>query len=170
MFSFSQPSRSPAIKSHLDTQMTFFAESSQKIIDGFQKMNALNMQVAKTVLEESAANGRQLLSSKSQTEAFSMMAGQSQPAMEKMRAYRQHVRQICADTQAEVTKSFQAYMPESTRTVEAVTREVSQKATEQAAAATQRQQDAVEKVASSTAQRIERATESAINKTPVSKH
>lgn len=165
MFSFSPLAHPPAITSHLDTQMAFFADFSQKMIDGFQKINALNVQVAKTLLNESAATSRQLLSLKNQSEALSMIAGQSQPALGKMRAYQAHVRQICADTQADVTKSFQAYMPELTRAAEAVVKDVSQKAVEHARTASQAQQDVVEKATAATVRGLERVTESAVGKT-----
>lgn len=160
MFSFSRPSGSPAMKSHLDAQMTFFADCSKKMIDGIQKLTALNVQVAKALLDESAANSKQMLSSTNQNEVFSILAGQSQPALEKIRAYQQHVRQICANTQVDVTRSIQSYVPETTRAAEAVVKEVAQKASEETAAAKQRQQQMTQKSAATVRDDVERATES----------
>lgn len=167
MFNISSatPNASPAIQSHFNTQMAFFTNVSQKVIDGMQKIAELNIQVAKTVLEESATNARQILSSKNQNEAFSIVAGQSQPALEKVRAYQQHVQKICADTQAEVVQSIQSFVPESTRAAEAMVKEVSQKASEQTAIATQRQQEALDKISSATKQNVDRAIDSTLVKT-----
>lgn len=164
MFNFLAPTTSPAIKNHLQTQMTFAADFSQAMIDSLQKLSALNIQVAKTVLGESATSTKMLLSSKGGSDALAVIGSLAQPSMEKMRAYQQHVKQICADTQADVVKSFQSYVPESTRATEAVVREVTQKATDVTATAAQRQQDAVEKIAAATKQNVERAADSAIIK------
>lgn len=162
MFNFSTPTTSPAIQNHLQTQMTFFADVSQKMIDGMQKLGALNIQVAKTVLGESATSTSMLLSSKGGSDALSVFGSLTQPSLEKMHAYQKHVKQICADTQADVVKSIQSYVPESTRATEAVVREVTQKATEATATATQRQQEAIEKIAAATKQNVERAAGSVI--------
>lgn len=105
-----------------------------------------------------------LLSAKSGNDAMVVIASLKQPSLKKMRAYQQHVKQICADTQADVVKSFQAHVPESTRATEAVVNEVTQKASEVSATAAQRQQEALEKIAGATKQNIERAADSAIIK------
>lgn len=162
MFNFSSTATSPAIQNHLQTQMTFFADVSHKMIDGMQKLGALNIQVAKTVLGESTTSTKMLLSSKGGNDTLAVINSLAQPSLEKMRAYQQHVKQICADTQADVVKSIQSYVPESTRATEAVVREVTQKATDATATAAQRQQEAVEKIAAATKQNVERAAGSVI--------
>lgn len=165
MFNFSTPTTSPAIQNHLQTQMAFFADVSQKMIDGMQKLGALNIQVAKTVVGESATSTKMLLSANGSNDTLTVISSLAKPSLEKMQAYQQHVKQICADTQADVVKSIQAYVPESTRATEAVVKEVTQKATDATAAAAQRQQEAVEKIASATKQNVERAAGSAIQNT-----
>lgn len=164
MFNLSTKTTSPAIKNHLQSQMTFFADCSQKMIDGVQKLSALNIQVAKTVLAESATSSKMLFSAKGGNEAIAVLGSLTQPSLKKMQAYQQHVKQICADTQADMVKSLQSYVPVSTQATEAVVNEVTQKASEAAATATQRQQDAVEKIAAATKQNVERAAESTIIK------
>lgn len=164
MFNYSATTTSPAIKNHLQSQMMFFADCSQKMIDGFQKLSALNIQVVKTLLAESATSSKMLLSAKGGNEAIAVIGSLTQPSLQKMQAYQQHVKQICADTQADITKSLQSYVPESTQATKAVVSEVTQKASDAAAAITQRQQDAVEKITAATKQNVERAADSAIIK------
>ena len=146
MFYFNQPSVSPAVKSQIDAQFAFFSDLSKKMFEGVQKMNELNVQVATTVMEESLASTKQLLSSTGRNEALSIVAGQAQPTAEKIRAYQQHVQNILAETQASAAHTLESHVPKTVRATEAVVNEVAQKASEETAKATQRQQEAMEKL------------------------
>jgi len=157
MFSFNQPSISPAVKSQLDAQFEFFSDLSKKMFEGVQKVNELNVQVATTVFEESLASTRQLLTSTGRNEALSIIAGQAQPNAEKIRAYQQHVRNILAETQAGAAQTLESHMPKTVRAAEAVVKEVAQKASEETAKVTQRQQEAMAKLTTPIKQNIERA-------------
>jgi len=147
MFNFSQSLDSAAVRSQLESQMAFYTDLSKRIFDGVQKMNELNIQAAQTMWEESIASAQQLWVSKDQYETLSIAAAQSQPAAEKARAYRQHVQNIIAETQVGIAKTMESHMPQTTRAAEAVAREVAQKASEETAKATQRQKEAMEKLA-----------------------
>jgi phasin family protein len=146
MFYFNQPSISPAVKSQIDAQFDFFSDLSRKMFDGVRKMNELNVQVATTVFEESLASTRQLLSSADRNEALSIVAGQAQPNAEKIRAYQQHVNNILAETQASAAQTLESHIPKTVRATEAVVNEVAQRASEETAKTTQRQQDAMSKL------------------------
>jgi phasin family protein len=159
MFYFNQPSVSPAVKFQLDAQFAFFSDLSKKMFEGVQKLNELNMQVATTVFEESLASTKQLLSSTDRNEALSTVAGQAQPNAEKLRAYQQHVNNIFAETQASAAHTLESHMPQTVRATEAVVNEVAQKASEETAKATQRQQDAMEKLTTPTKPNNERASQ-----------
>ena len=146
MFYFNNPSVSPAIRTQLDTQFTFFSDMSKKMFEGVQKLNELNVQVATTVLEESLTSTKQLFTSDDRNEAISVIAGLAQPGAEKIRAYQQHVQSIIADTQANAVQTLEAHVPKAVRATEAVVNEVAQKASEETAKATQRQKQAMEKL------------------------
>lgn len=167
MFSFSQPSVSPAVKSQLNAQFSFLSDISKKMFDGAQKINELNVQVAKTVFEESLATARQLVTSTNQNETLSIVAGQPQPAAEKIRAYRQHVQSILAETQAGMAKTLESHVPEAARAAEAVVKEVAQKSSEETAKATQRQKEAVEKLTVPIKQNSDRVAQGNIIKSTV---
>jgi phasin family protein len=156
MFSFTQQTLSPAVKSQLEAQFSFMNEMSRKMFESAQKINELNMQVAETVFEESLASTRQLFSATNQHEAISIMAGQSQPAAEKIRAYQQHVQNILAEAGVGMAKTLETHAPEATRAAEATVREVAQKASEETMKATQRQKEAVEKLTTPIKQAAER--------------
>jgi len=161
MFNFSQSLNSGAVRS----QLAFYTDVSRRIFDGMQKINQLNIQVAQTVLEESIAGTKQLLISKDRYEALSITAGQTQPTVEKVRAYRQHVQNIMAETQAGIAKTMETHIPQSVRAAEAVAREVAQKASEDTAKATQRQKEAMQKLTSPINQNAARSSQGSIIKT-----
>ena len=157
MFYFNEPSISPAAKSQLDTQFACFSDLSKKMFEGVQKLNELNVQVATTVFEESLNSTKQLLSSNSSNEALSIAAGQAQPAAEKIRAYQQHVQSIIAETQAGAAQTLESYVPKTVRATEAVVNEMAQKASEETAKVTQRQQEAMAKLTTPMKPNTERA-------------
>lgn len=157
MFSFTQQSNSPALKAQLDAQFSFFTDMSKKMFESVQRVNELNIQVAATVMDESLVSVRQLLSATDQNEALSIVAGQSQPAAEKVRAYQQHLQNIFAESQSDIAKTLATHVPESTRTAEAVVREITQRAAEETSKVTQRQRESLEKLTVPFAQNMERA-------------
>jgi phasin family protein len=156
MFSFTQQSLSPAIKSQLDAQFSLFSAMSKKMFESAQKINELNVQVAETVIEESLTSAKQLFTATNQNEALSIMAGQSQPAAEKIRAYQQHVQNILAEAGVGMAKTLESHAPEATRAAEATVKEVAQMASEETMKATQRQKEAVEKLTTPIKQSAER--------------
>jgi phasin family protein len=146
MHDYTQSSITPAIKSQLEAQFSFFSDVSNKMFGALQKLNELNVQVAQTVMEESLSNAQQLISSNNHHDAISVIAGQAQPAAEKLRAYQHHVQNILAETQVNIAKTAETHLPETTRAAEAVVKEVAQKGAEETERATQRQKTAMEKL------------------------
>jgi phasin family protein len=147
MNNFFQSSSSPAVKAQLEAQFAFYADVSKKMFDSMQKLNELNIQVGQTLMEETLSSARQVMQSEDRTETLSILAGQAQPTAEKVRAYSQHVQAIFADTQVGIAKTAETHVPNATRTAEAVVKEVAQKASDQTAKVTQRQKEALEKLA-----------------------
>jgi phasin family protein len=166
MFNFPESSISQAVKAQLNAQFSFFTQYSDKVLDGVQKINELNAQVAKTMLDESLSTAQRILATKDQQQNLSVVAGQAQPAAEKIRAYQQHVQNILMETQAGIAKIVETHMPETARAAEAVVREVAQKATDDTARATQRQKEALEKVSMPITSPSERSAQGSAPKPP----
>jgi phasin family protein len=86
---------------------------SQQAFKGIEQLVELNMQAARSALEESADKARAALSA---TDPQSLLAVQSsllQPASEKAVAYGKQVADIAAATQAEVTKLAEAQVAQA---------------------------------------------------------
>ncbi|WP_334189524.1 phasin family protein [Noviherbaspirillum sp.] len=142
MFSFMQ-SMTPAIRAHMDAQLSMFSDMSQQLFGTMQKVNALNIQIARTMMEDSLKGAQQVLSAQNPQEAFSIAASQAQPTAERLRAYQQQISSIAASTQVDLARSAETHVPQTSRTAAALAEEVARRASEETAKATQRQRDAM---------------------------
>jgi phasin family protein len=145
MFTFS-PTDSPAARAHFQSQYSMLTAMSNQMFNAVQKINELNIQVAQTLMEETFSGAQQVLSAKDPHEALSIIAGQTQPNIEKVRAYQQHLRDIAAGTQVELVKTAEVYIPQTARTAEELAGEVARRASEETEKATQRQRATMEKL------------------------
>ena len=148
MFYDSQ-TNTPAFKAHFDAQTQLFADMSRKFFDTAQKIGELNIQAAKTLMDESLGSAQQMMTAKDPYEVLSVAATQTQPIAEKVRAYQQHLTNIAAQSQVEMAKSAETHVPNTARTASAVADEIANKAKEETEKATQRQKAAVEKMSAS---------------------
>lgn len=146
MLAFSKQEVPPALKSHLNAQFSFLSDLSRKMFDGVQRVNQLNVQVAQTIMEEAINSAHQLIESNTPSEYLSIAAAQVQPVAEKVRAYQQHLSNISAGVQAELSKTAEEHVPETSRTAAAVAEEVARRTTEESDKVTQRQKAAFEKL------------------------
>jgi phasin family protein len=81
---------------------------TNKAFEGVEKLVELNLQVAKTALNEAAENTKAAMSVKDAQELVSLQAALLQPSAEKAAAYSRHLYDIFAATNAEVTKAAEA--------------------------------------------------------------
>ncbi|HEY8856945.1 MAG TPA: phasin family protein [Rugosibacter sp.] len=77
-----------------------------------ERLAALNLNTARTLLEDSVANTKALLSAKDAQELASMQATLAQPSLEKAVAYSRSVYEISTQTQGELAKVSEAQMAE----------------------------------------------------------
>ncbi len=78
---------------------------------------ALNLNTARSLLEETVANAKSLLSAKDMQELMNMQASLAQPTVEKAVAYSRNVYQIASQTQEEIGKIFEVQFAEINRNV-----------------------------------------------------
>lgn len=140
MYPFSQ-SVTPAVRSHLDAQVSFFNAMSQSMSRTFQNLCQLNMQLGQTMLEESSIAGQQLLTTEHATDALSIAASRAQPAADKLRAYQQHVSRVVADAQIELAQVTEQHAPVAARTARELADEVAKVASDETEKSTRKQQE-----------------------------
>jgi len=77
---------------------------TNKAFEGVEKLLELNLQVAKSALEEAAETSLAALSAKDAQALLTLQAGLLQPAADKAAAYSRQLYEIAAATKAEVNK------------------------------------------------------------------
>lgn len=82
-----------------------------------ERLAALNLNVARAVLEDSIANTKSLLSVKDPQELVSLQASLAQPALEKAVSYSRSLYEIASQTSDEVGKLIEAQVGEFNKTL-----------------------------------------------------
>ena len=144
MYPFSQ-SVTPAVRTHLDAQMSFINDMSKSLFQSFQQLCDLNIQLTQTMLEEATQTGQQLLTADRQTDVISAAASRAQPATDKLRAYQQHISRVAADAQVQLARVTEQHVQETTRTARALADEVQRVASEETDRNMRNQQDTMRK-------------------------
>ncbi len=144
MYPFSQ-SVTPAAKTHMEAQLSFFNDMSKSLFRTIQQYSDLNIQLAQTMLEEGALTGQQMLTVHRPTELIAAAAAHAQPAAEKLRAYQQHISRIAADTHVELSKVAEEHVSETSRTARELADEVARVTSEETEKTMRTQQDAIRK-------------------------
>ncbi len=98
-----------AHKTNLETLFSM----GQTSFEGVEKLMALNMQVAKTAIEEAAENTKAALSVKDAQELMALHTSMLQPTAEKLAAYSRHVYDIATATSSSVAKMTEGQLAES---------------------------------------------------------
>ncbi|MFS2003184.1 TIGR01841 family phasin [Duganella sp. CT11-25] len=144
MYPFSQIV-TPAAKTHLEAQLSFYNDVSKSLFRTVQQYSDLNIQLAQTLLEESTSAGQHVITAHRPTEAIAAAASHAQPTAEKLRAYQQHLSRIAADTQVDLSKVAEEHVQETSRTAKALAEEVARVTSEETEKTLRSHQDAVEK-------------------------
>ncbi len=119
---------SAATKANFDAQLALFTTLTGKAFEGVEKFIELNLNAAKSSLEETSAATKQLLAAKDPQEFFNLTAAQAQPTAEKVLAYSRHLSTIASSTQAEFTHAAEAQIAETNRKVLSLIDEVTKNA------------------------------------------
>jgi phasin family protein len=101
-----------ASKANVETVMTLVNSAVSRA----ERLAALNLETARSVLEEGTASAKTLSTVKSPQELAELQASLTQPIVEKAMAYARSVNEIVAEGQQEVTKLFEVQIAELNKT------------------------------------------------------
>lgn len=87
---------------------------------GAERLAALNLNTARSLLEDAVANSKALLGAKDVQELVSLQSSLAQPLVEKVVAYNRSVYEIASQSQEEVSKLVEAQLAEANKNVAAV--------------------------------------------------
>ncbi|QWT47501.1 phasin family protein [Azospira inquinata] len=93
-----------------------------------ERIAALNLHTARSVLEDGVANAKTLLGAKDAQEALAIQASLAQPSVEKAVAYSRSVYEISAQTQEELSKLVETQFAEFNKNVAGLLDKVSKTA------------------------------------------
>jgi phasin family protein len=82
-----------------------------------ERLAALNLNTARSLLEESVTNAKALLAAKDAQELLGLQSSLAQPAVEKVVAYSRSVYEIASQTQEELSKVVEAQFAELNKNV-----------------------------------------------------
>lgn len=119
---------SAATKHQFESQLAILNSLASTTFDSVQKIVDLNLNAAKTSLQESSATAQKLATAKDPQEFFSLSASHAQPNAEKALAYGRHLASIATSTQAEFTKAAETQIAETNRKVLSLIDELSKNA------------------------------------------
>lgn len=135
----------PAVRTHLDAQVSFLNDMSKSLFQSFQQLCDLNIQLTQTMLEEATHTSQQMLTADRQTDLISAAASRAQPATDKLRAYQQHISRVAADAQVQLARVTEQHVQETTRTARALADEVQRVASEETDRNVRNQQETMRK-------------------------
>jgi phasin family protein len=127
MFSF-QEQISAATKTSFESQLALATAFTGKAFESVEKLIALNLNVARAALDETASHAQQILTAKDPREALALNASKAQPGAEKALAYGRELMGIASGLQAEVVKAAEAQITEHGRKLSTLVEEVSKNA------------------------------------------
>lgn len=119
---------STATRANLETQLSILAALSATAFESFERVVDLNLNAARTSLEDSSATARQMLTARDMQEFLSLTAAQAQPAAAKALAYSRHLANIAANAQNEFNKAAEQQIAEAGRKMSALVDDVSRNA------------------------------------------
>ena len=123
--------------------METLANLTNKAFEGVEKLVELNIQVAKTALNENVESAKQVMSARDAQQLMALQAGMVQPLAEKIMAYSRHLYNIANDTQAAFTKASDSELQQGSKKLQSMVDELTKSAPAGSEAAVQAIKQAV---------------------------
>ncbi|MES2757060.1 MAG: phasin family protein [Pseudomonadota bacterium] len=114
----------PALRSHLESQVDFMTEFTQKAYDTLRQLSDINLKLARQSIEGTLYSSRELLACTNPAQFVQTAMKQVQPANERIRTYQQQLLNVLAGAQAEFTHTAEARIPEASRSASAAADEM----------------------------------------------
>jgi phasin family protein len=110
----------PALRGHLESQVNFLTELTQKTYDSIRKLSELNMHLAQQMIEDSMNMGRSMMQCSDPFQMTSTAMNGLQPATEHLRTYQQQLMGVLAGAQVDLSRTAEAGLSEASRNASAM--------------------------------------------------
>lgn len=150
----------PATEAHVNAQFSFLDDMAKTLLQSFQKISELNLNLTQSFVEESTRLGRDMVAADKPAALLSAAAAQAQPTGERLRSYKDNLARISAEVQAELSRCAERHVPETSRTAKALADEFMKASAEEiqkAQQAMQKQQETMRREAQALTQGVSRA-------------
>ena len=122
-------SDNPAMRSHLESQVDFMNEFTQKMYDTLRQLSEINLKLSRQAIEGAIYASRELINCSDPMQLAQVAMKQMQPANERLRAYQQHLLGVLAGAQADFTHAAETRIPAASRSASAAADEMVRHAT-----------------------------------------
>lgn len=122
-------SDNPALRSHLELQVDFINEFTQKAFETLRQVSEMNLKLARQEIEGTLYASREMMSCTDPMQLMQAAMRQVPPATERLRAYQQHLLSVLSGAQADFTHAAEARLPAASRSAGAAADEMVRHAT-----------------------------------------
>ncbi len=109
-----------ATKALFEFQMMTFNALTTRAVKGVEQVVSLNMETAKSTVEDGMAAGKEISQAKDAKEAMAVAAAQVKPGLAGVQAYNRELSDIIAEIRTEFTSAADAHMAEAKSTLTAL--------------------------------------------------
>lgn len=139
-----EPLITPALRAHCDALINYSNDVSQHLLDTLHKVGALNLQLARGLLADLGQLGQRSLAGGNAAEPGAAPGSQFNPANGALRDYQRRLADTMAQACDELARAAETHLPKLSRSATTVAEDAMRRASDEAARATQRQQQAVD--------------------------
>jgi phasin family protein len=121
-------SDNPALRAHLESQVDFMNQFTQKAVDTLREVSEMNLKLARQMVEGTMHASQEMLNCTDPLQLTQAAIKQVQPATERLRSYQQHMLTVLAGAQAAFAHAAETRIPEATRSASAIADEIARHA------------------------------------------
>jgi hypothetical protein len=119
-----------ALRSHLENQVNFFTEYTQKSYDALRRLSEINLRLTQQLLEDSVDTGRAMLNCNDPFQLGAAAMRQVEPVSRHLRNYQDELLRVLTGAQSDFVRTTESRMPEAGRGALAVADEFARNAAE----------------------------------------
>ena len=120
----------PALRSHLENQVGFYTELTQKSFDALQRLGQINLRLGQHLMQDAIDANRALLGCATPFEFGPTALRQAAPVSQHLREYQAALLHLMTGTQTDMARTAETRMPEQSRSAAAMAEEFARHATE----------------------------------------
>lgn len=136
----------PALRSHCDALVTYSTDVSQHLLDTLHQVSELNVRLARDMLGDVGQICQRTLAGGNAAELGTALGSKLNLANGPLRDYQRQLADTMAHACDDLARATETHLPKLSRSATAMAEDTLRRASEQAARATERQQEAIQHI------------------------